>query len=189
MVSKSAPTQSRYQLFEASEWHLLEPLLAKRNHLGRPLKWPRRLVANAVFYLLRTGCQWRMLPRCFPPWPTVHSQFRRWRMDGGRSGRRTTTCGDTCARPRVTRLAAERGWRLEVARHPDHQLWRYGLEPKPKNTFRVLPRRWVAERTFAWLGQSRRLTRDYEHLPDTAEAMIFGAMTRLMLRRVARDAP
>ena len=84
------------------------------------------------------------------------------------------------------RLHADRGWRLEVPRHPDRQLWRYGLEEKPKRGFRVLPRRWVVERTFAWLGQSRRLARDYEHLPHTSETMIHAAMGRIMLRRLAR---
>jgi putative transposase len=44
--------------------------------------------------------------------------------------------------------------------------------------FKVLPRRWVVERTFAWLGLSRRLSRDYEWLPETAEALIYGAMSR-----------
>jgi putative transposase len=81
-----------------------------------------------------------------------------------------------------------RGWRLEVVRHPEGQLWRYGLEDRPKGVFRVLPRRWVVERTFAWLGQSRRLSRDYERLPATSEAVIYGAMSRLMLRRLARAA-
>src|SRR5918912_2885985 len=52
--------------------------------------------------------------------------------------------------------------------------------------FRVLPRRWVVERTFAWLGLSRRLSKDYERLPETGEAMIYGAMSRIMLRRLAR---
>lgn len=79
----------------------------------------------------------------------------------------------------------ERGWRAEVPRHPDRQLWRYGLEEKPRR-FNVLPRRWEIERAFAWLGQARRLAKDYERLPETAVAMIYAAMSRLMLRRLAR---
>jgi putative transposase len=47
---------------------------------GRPRKWPERVVADAVFCVLRSGCAWRMLPREFPPWPTVYSQLRRWRL-------------------------------------------------------------------------------------------------------------
>jgi len=79
------------------------------------------------------------------------------------------------------------GCRLEVVRHPQRQLWRYGLEEKPTHTFRVLPRRWVVERTFAWLGQARRLSKDYERLPATSETMIYGAMCRLMLRRLTAE--
>jgi putative transposase len=85
-------------------------------------------------------------------------------------------------------LAEARGWRLHVVRHPERQLWRYGLEERPAYTFRVLPRRWVVERTFAWLGRSRRLSKDYEHLPAVSEAMIYGAMSRLMPRRLSRSA-
>jgi hypothetical protein len=59
---------------------------------------------------------------------------------------------------------------MEVPHHRDRQLWRYGLEEKPRG-FRVLPRRWV-ERTFAWLGLSRRLSKDCERSPETAEAMM-----------------
>jgi putative transposase len=50
------------------EWALLEPLLASSERRGRPPKWPARRVADAVFYLLRSGCAWRMLPREYPPW-------------------------------------------------------------------------------------------------------------------------
>ena len=80
----------------------------------------------------------------------------------------------------------ERGWRLQVPHHRDRQPWRCGLEEKPRG-FQVLPRRWV-ERTFAWLGLSRRLSKDYERLSKTAEAMIYGAINRVMLRRLARAA-
>jgi putative transposase len=76
-----------------------------------------------------------------------------------------------------------RGWRSEVVRHPARQAWRDGYAERPEHTFSVLPRRWVVERTFAWLGQARRLSEDYERLPDTSEAMIYGAMSRLMLWR------
>jgi putative transposase len=77
----------------------------------------------------------------------------------------------------------ERGWRVEVPHHRDRQLWRYGLEEKPRG-FLVLPRRWVVERTFAWLGHARRLAKDYERLPETGVAMIHWAMSRIMLRRL-----
>lgn len=261
------------------EWALLEPLLASPEKRGRPPKWPTRRVADAVFYLLRSGCAWRMLPKEYPPWQTVYYHFRRWRLDGrlkrahnwlresvrraeGRNrdpsasvidsqvvkttrsggpergydgakrltgrkrhllvdtnglvlaahvhgadlpdrdgGRRLLTEGLRPELPRMELIWAdgaytagfrewaeeERGWRVEVPYHRERQLWRYGLEEKPRG-FRVLPRRWVVERTFAWLSQVRRLSKDYERLPEVAEAMIYGAMSRLMLRRLAKGA-
>ena len=66
------------------------------------------------------------------------------------------------------------GWSLELVRRPSY-----------RNTFEVLPRRWVVERTFAWLGRYRRLSKDYEELPETTEAWVYAAMTGLMLRRLA----
>ncbi len=65
------------------------------------------------------------------------------------------------------------GWRLEVVPRPAHQ-----------HTFQVLPRRWVVERTFAWLGRCRRLSKDFEALPETTEAWIHIAMIHLMLKRL-----
>ena len=57
----------------------------------------------------------------------------------------------------------------------------------PPRGFRVLPRRWVVERTFSWLGQNRRMSKDYERLCESAEAFVYVAMIRLMMvRRLAR---
>jgi transposase len=63
------------------------------------------------------------------------------------------------------------------------------VEPEPMAAFTVLRRRWVVERTFAWVGRYRRMSKDYEYLTESSEAMIHLAMTRLMLRRLALKAP
>src|SRR5262249_8894622 len=60
---------------------LLEPFLPRPKRTGRPPA-DLREVLNAILYLLRTGCQWRRLPKDFPPWSTVHTWYRRWRRDG-----------------------------------------------------------------------------------------------------------
>jgi putative transposase len=86
------------------------------------------------------------------------------------------------------------GWTDEVVRHPPKQrgVWVFpGQEIdwqalRPKGFRGVLPRRCAVERTFAWLGQSRRLSKDYEHFCETSEALIYATMTRLMARRLAR---
>ena len=59
------------------------------------------------------------------------------------------------------------------------------LPSDDRKGFVVLPRRWVVERTFAWLTQSRRLSKDYEFLPESSQAWIYLAMIRLMIRRLA----
>ncbi len=62
------------------EWNLIEPLFATdRSKGGRPTKYTRREILNAIFYVLRTGCQWRCLPHDFPPWRAVYVQYSRWR--------------------------------------------------------------------------------------------------------------
>lgn len=65
-----------------AEWQLLEPLLPAPKATGRPRKWDLRLILNGIFYLVRSGCAWRMLPREFPPWSTVHDVYRHLRRDG-----------------------------------------------------------------------------------------------------------
>lgn len=69
------------------------------------------------------------------------------------------------------------GWALEIVKKLEGQVG-----------FQVLPRRWVVERTFAWLGHSRRLSKDYEELVENSEAMVQIAMIRLMLKRLCRPA-
>ncbi len=67
--------------------------------------------------------------------------------------------------------------------------WIFEVVKRPEGTkgFAVLPRRWVVERTFGWFGRSRRLSKDYEQLPETSESMIYAVMVRLMLKRLARE--
>jgi putative transposase len=65
-----------------AEWTLLEPYLPTSKSTGRPRMHGPREMLNAIFYVLRSGCPWRLLPRNFPPWKTVYHYFRVWRIDG-----------------------------------------------------------------------------------------------------------
>jgi putative transposase len=66
-----------------AEWALLEPYLPTSKSTGRPRMHSPRELLNAIFYILRSGCPWRLfLPRNFPPWKTVYHYFRAWRIDG-----------------------------------------------------------------------------------------------------------
>ena len=96
------------------------------------------------------------------------------------------------------------GWTAEIVRHPPkpapeevmmrwvRELNEEGLAIDPKEFISekdprpFLPKRWVVERTFSWLSQNRRMSKDYERLPESAEAFIYAAMSRLMARRLAR---
>lgn len=88
----------------------------------------------------------------------------------------------------VTWLQETVGLTVSVVTRPRRWPWvAEDQEPLPLPTgFSVLPRRWVVERTFAWLGRYRRLSKDYEALPETEEAWIHLAMSTLMLARLAR---
>ncbi len=98
------------------------------------------------------------------------------------------------------------GWTAEIVRHPRKlvpeeamkkwvreltkegvQLDREKLQEGPKGSGAFLPKRWIVERTFSWLGHNRRMSKDYERLPESGEAFIYVAMNRLMVRRLARS--
>ena len=64
------------------EWQLLQPFFPKPGQTGRPREHTRRELLNAMFYLVRTSCQWRNLPTDFAPWGTVHHYFRQWKRSG-----------------------------------------------------------------------------------------------------------
>jgi putative transposase len=65
-----------------AEWQCLEPHVPAPNKRGRPRIHRTRIILDAIFYVLKSGCPWRLLPYDFPPWETVYCWFRRWRIDG-----------------------------------------------------------------------------------------------------------
>ena len=248
-----------------SQWDIIQPMIPPAKSGGRPRSLDMRQVINAIFYLVVSGIQWRMLPKDYPKWQSVYSYFRIWRdddpwqrihdtlraevrrkegrhkhptagsldsqsvktginpdgvrgFDGGKAitGRKRHILVDTCgwlldvlvtsaevqdrdgARSLLQTLtgfckklrliwvdAAYRGPLIEwVAQKFSFRLEPV-LRPKGQKGFALLARRWVVERTFAWLGLHRRLAKDYERLPQSSEAFIYLAMTRIMLRRLA----
>lgn len=91
-------------------------------------------------------------------------RLRRIWADGGYAGKLIAWVLEACC------------WVLEIIKRSD-----------AVKGFKLLPRRWVVERTFGWLGRYRRLSKDYERLPESSETMVYWGMTRLMVRRLARQ--
>lgn len=77
------PTQEPYpsNLTDA-EWKLIEPLVPGPKLFGRPPRYTKRAILEAIFYVVRSGCAWRMLAHDFPPWRIVYYYFMVWRRDG-----------------------------------------------------------------------------------------------------------
>jgi putative transposase len=252
------------------EWNHVKRLIPKAKPGGRPRTLNMREVLNAVFYLVRGGITWDMLPKDFPKWKSVYHYFRLWRLQGrwkaihdrlrrrlrkqnGRqpspsaaildsqsvkttevggqergfdkvknvNGRKRHLLVDTLGlvleavvhsagtgeregakkvlgslATRMSRLRliwADQGyrgplkeWVWQLRQRRRIRLEIVERQPEQKG-FVVLARRWVVERTFGWLGRYRRLSKDYERLTMTSETMIYVAMSRLMLRRLASE--
>jgi putative transposase len=251
------------------QWELISPLLPGAKPGGRPRSTALRAVVNAVFYLVVTGCAWRMLPNDFPAWQTVYHYFRAWRLegtwerihhqfvvwfrvlqghdpapsaasmdsqsvktgtlglkaigfDGGKKvkGHKRHLMVDTfglilmvvvtaanISDQQGAKLIFERlkAWPQRIKRlvliwvdgtyeGVDFMKWtmdtyRWILETVKRSDdakgFVLLPKRWVVERTWGWLNWSRRLSKDYEVLTETSETVIYIAMIRILLRRLA----
>lgn len=247
------------------QWQLIRQLLPKRSRRGRrPID--RRRVVNGILYVVRTGCQWRMLPADFPNWSTVYGIFWRWRneavwekvhdalrekvrraadkkstptvaiidsqsirtaeggeergYDAGKkiTGRKRHLAVDTLGMVLTVVVHAANcqdqdgaGWVMERLNDKfcrlkvifgDVAYGRDGLPDWVKNSFGwilqtvlrpvgvkgfiVLPKRWIIERTFAWLLRYRRHSRDYEKTTDSSEAITYIAMIALMSKRLAK---
>lgn len=248
-----------------AQWTFLEPMLPKPSKRGRP-PTDRRVIIDGIFYVLKGGIQWRLLPADFPSWKTVYHVFRKWKLDHtweslnarlraqvraeeGKRSRPTAAILDSQSvksdahggavgydaakrikgRKRhllVDTLGLVLGVLVTPASTPEREgaqtllssvlswltwlrmlwvdggysgeafaQWVKGLRPKLEVEvvkrsdaaagFKVLPRRWVVERTFGWLMRQRRLGRDYESSETSAEAWVYIAMIRIQLRRLA----
>ena len=250
-----------------AEWALISPLMPQPNKIGRPRKTDLREVVNALMYVTLTGCQWRFLPKDFPPFSTVQKYFYRWRnmrllekinhhlllaarKAVGREAQptagvidsqsvKTTESGGPCGydagkkvkgrkrhiltdtegflvtplvhaadiqdRDSAPAVLAEARFRFPWLRHifadggyagdklkkalAKMGTWTLDIIRRSDDAkgFYVLPRRWVVERTFAWLGRSRRLAKDWETSFESAIAWLFIAHIRLATRRLARN--
>jgi transposase len=83
MPTKTHPQKEPYPSdLKETEWALLRPLLPGPPRLGRPPRHERRLVLNAIFYVVRSGCAWRLLPHDLPPWRLCYYYFAKWRENG-----------------------------------------------------------------------------------------------------------
>jgi putative transposase len=82
-MEQRTPTRKAYPSdLREGEWAILEPLVPAVKAGGRPARWSRREIVNAILYVVRGGNQWRAMPHDLPPWQTAYGYFRQWRNAG-----------------------------------------------------------------------------------------------------------
>ena len=159
-----------------AEWTFLAPLIPPAKAGGRPRSVNMRQILNGIFYVLRSGGAWRLLEPVKGQFPRMEKVW----VDQGYTGKGKTW------------IETHMGWTVEVVERSPRRGWimtqDQGLvKVSLPKTFEHLPRRWVVERTIAWIGRSRRLSKDYEYLTSSSEAMVYLTMLRLILTRLAKQ--
>ena len=81
-MEPQAPRKAYSTDLTDAQWQLLEPLVPAAKAGGRPARYERREIVNALFYVIKNGCTWRNLPHDLPPWSLVHYYFWHWKQDG-----------------------------------------------------------------------------------------------------------
>jgi putative transposase len=104
-----------------AEWECIEPHLPIPRAPGRPRVHPLREILNAIFYVVRSGCAWRLVPHDFPPWKTVYHYFRSWRLDGTWERMHTAPCANECGFASKETLSLEQPlWIASRSRRPGY---------------------------------------------------------------------
>src|SRR6266545_2547388 len=149
------------------EWARIEPLISPAKRGGNRRHVDVREVMNGVMYVLSTGCQWRAIPKDLPPRSTVFHYFDLWSWDG--------TLDRIHHGPHFGGALAKilPDLKTEIVKRSDQV-----------KGFVVLPKRWIVERTIAWLNRCRRLAKDWENLNRKGLAFLRLASIRLMLRKL-----
>src|SRR5262249_54704299 len=196
------------------EWTHVEPLIPPPKRGGKKRHIEVREVMNGIMYILSTGCQWRAIPKDLPPRSTLFDYLDLWSYDGtldrihhvlyvacreqgereasptaaivdSQSVKSAEKGGTASIRMAMTRAKRSRGRSAIFLPRLETEIVKRSDRTKG---FVVLPRRWVVERTFAWLNRCRRLAKDWENLNRNALAFLRLASIRLMLRKLCNPA-